>query len=514
MVKFMLNNSNALTLSYSPYLDLYDILIPKTNFWRMLKENVDFSFIRDIVGENYTQDYGRTAVDPEFMLKLLLLKAAHELSDRDLIHKATFDLEMKFFLGLDPEETKIIDPSLLSKFRSTRLPQDLVLDDLIKRSVDLALEKGVMSAENVIIVDSTHSNSRFRHISPREELLKRCNAVRKTAYSFDSSLTEQMPSKKKANSGLVEDAVSYCEEVIQAIQNNPQLAQVPAVAERIHYLQEAMDEISVELEYSKEQDARVGHKTADSSFFGFKSHLAMTPERIITAAAITSGENHDGKQLEELIAKSRENGIEVEAVVGDGAYAEKDNLEFTQENGIKLAARLNATVTHGTRREENKFEFNKDTGMYVCPAGHQAIRKARGGQKKAKSGSNTQVETYYFDVERCKHCPLKEGCCKEGAKSKSYSVKIKSDIHLEQMAFMETEEYQELMYERYKIEAKNAELKQNYGYGKASGGGLNSMKLQAAVTIFLSNIQRIFKLSENPWDKCAQNSEKTDLSTE
>lgn len=287
----MLNNSNTLTLSYSPYLDLYDILIPKTNFWRMLKENVDFSFIRDIVGENYTQDYGRTAVDPEFMLKLLLLKAAHELSDRDLIHKATFDLEMKFFLGLDPEETKIIDPSLLSKFRSTRLPQDLVLDDLIKRPVDLALEKGVMSAKNVIIVDSTHSNSRFRHISPREELLKRCKAVRKKAYSFDSSLTEQMPSKKKANSGLVEDAVSYCEEVIQAIQNNPQLAQVPAVAERIHYLQEAMDEISVELEYSKEQDARVGHKTADSSFFGFKSHLAMTPERIITAAAITSGEN-------------------------------------------------------------------------------------------------------------------------------------------------------------------------------------------------------------------------------
>ena len=52
----MLNNSNTLTLSYSPYLDLYDILIPKTNFWRMLKENVDFSFIRDIVGENYTQD--------------------------------------------------------------------------------------------------------------------------------------------------------------------------------------------------------------------------------------------------------------------------------------------------------------------------------------------------------------------------------------------------------------------------------------------------------------------------
>ena len=36
-------------------------------------------------------------------------------------------------------------------------------------------------------------------------------------------------------------------------------------------------------------------------------------------------------------------------------------------------------------------------------------------------------------------CPLKEGCYKEGAKSKTYSVSIKSDEHVEQMAFQESE---------------------------------------------------------------------------
>jgi hypothetical protein len=41
----------------------------------------------------------------------------------------------------------------------------------------------------------------------------------------------------------------------------------------------------------------VGHKTADSSFFGYKTHIAMTEERIITAAVITTGEKSDGKQL-------------------------------------------------------------------------------------------------------------------------------------------------------------------------------------------------------------------------
>ena len=62
--------------------------------------------------------------------------------------------------------------------------------------------------------------------------------------------------------------------------------------------------------------------------------------------------------------------------------------------------------------------------MYVCKAGHMATRKARGGQKKAKSGSNTQHETYYFDVEKCKRCSLKEGCYK-GTATKTYSAKIK-----------------------------------------------------------------------------------------
>ena len=52
--------------------------------------------------------------------------------------------------------------------------------------------------------------------------------------------------------------------------------------------------------YSNDPDARVGHKTADSSFFGYKTHIAMTEERIITAAIITTGEKNDGKQLEDI----------------------------------------------------------------------------------------------------------------------------------------------------------------------------------------------------------------------
>ena len=94
----------------------------------------------------------------------------------------------------------------------------------------------------------------------------------------------------------------------------------------------------------------------------------MTPERIITAAKVTGGEQHDGKQLKELIDKSKKAGLEVEEVIGDKAYAEKDNIKLAKEQEIKLIAKLNKTIMHGNRSKEEEYEYNKDAEMYVCKA--------------------------------------------------------------------------------------------------------------------------------------------------
>ena len=110
----------------------------------------------------------------------------------------------------------------------------------------------------------------------------------------------------------------------------------------------------------------------------------MTPERIITAATITTGEKHDEKELQKLVEKSQANGIEVEAVIGDCAYSEKENIEYCEVNDIKLASKLSKIITHGNSQRNNNFEYNKDAGMYVCQAGHMAKRKAKHGSKKLK----------------------------------------------------------------------------------------------------------------------------------
>lgn len=491
-------------MTFSNYRELYDLVITENNFWRQLNDLVDFSFIYDELKDNYSSTMGRTAEDVIRMFKYLLLKSYFKLSDRGLIERTKTDMLFKYFLDYDPEDMKLIDPSLLTVFRRERLRSEVdeetmlatnLMDKLIEKTVTIALEKGLIEVKNKIIQDSTHTNSRFQHISPREELIRQAKHLRKSVYQIDESYQGRMP-KKRETTGLLEDQIEYTKELLDVVKKDERFITLPGIKEQIEYLEETMNDTEIELEYSKDKDAKVGHKTADTSFFGYKTHIAMTPERIITAATITSGEKHDGKELQTLVEKSQKAGIEVEAVIGDGAYSETDNLDYCREKKIKLASKLSKQVTHGNRKNEDKFEYNKDAGMYVCKAGHMAIRKGRHGSKKDKNGRNTRAESYSFDVEKCKHCSFKDGCYKEGAKTKTYNVRIKDEVHIKHMEYMETEEYKELYSERYKIEAKNAELKEQNGYGKANGCGKLGITIQGATTLFLVNMKRIILLNE------------------
>jgi len=302
-------------------------------------------------------------------------------------------------------------------------------------------------------------------------------------------MKEKFPKKNTSNE--VKDELTYCERLIAIIENKPQIAHLPAVKEKLNVLKEAVEDTQEHLDYSTDTDARVGQKTADSSFFGYKTHVAISDERIITAAVVTTGEKSDGHYLQDLIEKSKVTGIEVKTVIADTAYSGKNNLLYTKEQSIQLISKLNPMITQNGRGNGKGFDFNKDAGLFVCPAGHLANRKSK--KQDSHPGASARM-VYFFDIEKCKVCPLREGCFKEGAKTKTYSVAIKSEEHLDQQAFQETEEFKRLARERYKIEAKNSELKNKHGYDQASAAGSFGMQIQGATTIFAVNLKRILKL--------------------
>ena len=477
------------TILFSDYSSLYDLIIPKDNLLRQINDLVDFSFVYQELQDKYCHDNGRTAESPIRMFKYLLLKVIYNISDVDVVERARYDMSFKYFLGLTPEETNLINPSSLTKFRRLRLKDIELLDLLIKKTVSIAIEVGVLKSKT-IIVDATHTLSRSNPISAAKNLEYYCKAVIKVVNSVDDSIElPELPKEKKYSS-----IMNAAKTIVAAVEADTATANMPAVKERLNMLKETISDAETRGVISKDEDARTGHKTANSSFFGYKTHIAMSDERIITAATVTSGEKGDGQQLPKLVKKTEDAGMEVDSIVADTAYSSKENLRMAKENDMHLSARL-SSVIDGNRTNKLPFEYNKDADLYVCPAGHLAKRKEKNNRKDGKRLRNSSI-TYYFDVDKCKVCPLREGCYKEGAKTKTYMVTIKSDEQLEQIEYQKTEEFMSLQRKRYKIEAKNSELKNVLGYDRALSYGLSCMEMQGALTIFAANVKRIIKLKQ------------------
>ena len=475
------------TISFSDYSSLYDLIIPKDNLLRQITDLVDFSFVYQELQDKYCHDNGRTAESPIRMFKYLLLKVIYDISDVDVVERTRYDMSFKYFLGLTPEETNLINPSSLTKFRRLRLKDMDLLDLLIKKTVSIAIEAGVLKSKTVI-VDATHSLSRSNPISAAKSLEYYCKTVIKVVNSVDDSMVlPELPEEKKYSS-----IMKAAKAIVATVEADAATANMPAVKERLNMLKETIEDAEIRSITSKDEDARIGHKTANSSFFGYKTHMAMSDERIITAATVTSGEKGDGLQLPELIEKTESAGMQIENIVADTAYSSKSNLELAKSKNIKLAAPLNPVV-NGNGQHKLNFEYNKDADLYVCPAGHMALFKTRRNRLSDKKHRNAQF-IYYFDVDKCKVCPLRDGCYKPGAKSKTYHVTIKTDEQIEQLEFQESDTFKELQRKRYKIEAKNSELKNTLGYDRALSYGLSCMEMQGALTIFAANVKRILKL--------------------
>ncbi|MDF2435511.1 MAG: hypothetical protein JWP44_5142 [Mucilaginibacter sp.] len=150
-------------------------------------------------------------------------------------------------------------------------------------------------------------------------------------------MKDRIPEKNDSND--LEKELSYCRELEKHVRSDQTLSLIPTVKEKLNLLKETIEDTQENYALSKDRDVKTGHKSADSSFFDYKTHLAMTEERIITAAMITFEEKGDGPELPKLLEISQDNGIGVDTVIGDSAYSGKENLELTGEQDIQVVAR-------------------------------------------------------------------------------------------------------------------------------------------------------------------------------
>ncbi len=77
-------------MKLSPYVEIYNLVVPKENILRKINELVEFSFVYDELVNKYCLTNGRNAIDPIRMFKYLLLKTIYDLSDVDVVERSKY----------------------------------------------------------------------------------------------------------------------------------------------------------------------------------------------------------------------------------------------------------------------------------------------------------------------------------------------------------------------------------------------------------------------------------------
>ena len=486
----MLLNNRQLSASF--HAELYRF-IPEDHLLRKINDAVDFSFVVELVQDTYCRFYGRPANEPEMLFRLLFLQILYTLSDERVIAETQVNLAYRWFIGVNPEDP-LPDPSQLSRFRNHRLGASNV-DEVLLQITRQCVEKGIIKSKT-LTVDATHTLADVQKKKPLEVLQDAANRLRRTVLKRHPKLASKLPKPPQYAKDDPEAAklmLHYLADLGEKVEDFlPDHEGV--VTEKLRIAKQIVEDerflANRGVMSAVDPDARFGWKSNTKSFFGYKEHLAMTEEEIITAVEVTGGSEDDGKQLPVLLERTQAGGVEVSKVLGDTAYSGKDNLKMLKEQEITAYIPLNPIVHNGGPQQAD-FTYNKDADFVVCPAGHHSTRKAVQGSKK--SGHSRSL-VFYFDVEKCMSCPLREGCYKPGSKSKTYSIRLIAELYQEQIRFEGTDEFKLHSRRRPLIEHKNAELKRYHGLARAKYRGLSRMRIQAILTAFVVNAKRMTKL--------------------
>lgn len=493
------------TITLSPYQELYDLLVKKDSFLRRFHDEIDLGFIYGELLDKYSPDMGRSAIDPVLMFKCLILKTVSGLSDEDLMEEITVNLEYKYFLDMAPEDMPP-SPSSLCRFRRQRLADAGMMGTLLGKSLQMAMERGIVAPRGregktrvSVIIDGTHTESFCSVCRPVPALKERTKRLRAALYSCDESLSGRIKKDHGVSSTDLLGEMGYCRQLLDAVETRlPALLELRKVKLANNNLKELLDDISAYYSVNPaDPDARVGHKSGDTEFFGYKSQIAIDEESgLILDAEVTSGEVGDAIPGLDVMERLTDNPLlEVDEMLGDTAYSGQPFLALGRDRGFAVIAPPHPILGSGIDGRGG-FTFNKDADRFCCPMGHLATSQRTVTHKKDNCRRSI---IYSFDPRKCSVCPIKRICVK--GKRQNYRTFSVAMLTPEQKALLEaqkTDRFKERRRMRYKIEAKNAHLKQSFGMAKAKGKGIKMMTLQAAVAFFTSNVKTILSKSDRP----------------
>lgn len=496
---------------------VYRKVVPEDHFLRKAAAVIDWKKLEERLAGYYCPDKGRPAEPPVLMLKLEYLRYHYNLSDRQVIQRATTDLALRQFLEY-PLEGNLPHPTSLCVFRDRLGVKGF--REIFTELIQSAREQGIVK-DRLRIKDASHVLANIDVPSSLELVAQTRDKLLAAAEPFAAVLVggervkleflrestrELTPSERLVTRVvLLKDILAWADELPPPENAEHNRAWRMFVARR-----DLAHKILADQEHPKAKDRTLSTIDPDARcgnhggwFNGYYLDVLIDPDsELVTQINVLPGNVYEALDAPELLRQEHQAyGNTVEALSIDGAGFKGPLLrELEDEMGIEtyVPAPRETPGTEPQLFQPQDFQEDKERGVVTCPAG-QTSQSHFYDKKK-------ETTKYRFDANTCRSCPLLSRCMKEPPKRHGRTV-CKSDYQAEHERARQktrTPEYAAVRRQHGKVERKLGEILNRHGGRRACYWGLGKIFIQECMATMATNVKRLVYLMGS---QCAQNTQ-------
>jgi len=391
--------------------------VPTQNFYRRLKEVLDFHFLY-VLTRPYYGDSGQKSIDPIVFFKICLVGYLENIiSDRQLIDHCSMRLDILYFLNYDIDEPL---PWHSTISRTRQLYPEKVFDQVFTKVLTMCIEQGMVSGHTQAIdsapIKANASMDTLELKVPEQELEDYLHKIRHIS-AMDKPKSKR---KSKGNKASKEQ---------QAITAKP--SELQSIKSRNKKWSKDQDQrtgasnknskyTSNKTHYSPtDPDARISVKPGKARKLNYMSQLSVdTGHHVITDIQAYRADKKDSQYLQDIVPRLKKRlhkqGFIWQNIVADTGYSDGENYAFLEKQNL-----TSYIPPHGTYKGgPDGFSYHKEEDYYLCPQG-KIIPFTKVFYEKR---NNTKKKEYRARKKVCIDCAIRTVCLGKSAQEKKFTV--------------------------------------------------------------------------------------------
>jgi transposase len=486
---------------------IFEATVPADHYLRRVLAVIDFDCFREELASCYSSQHGRPAVEPVLMLKLEFLQYHYNLSDRQVIDQAHFNMAFRCFLGLSLH-SPLPHHTLLTVFRE-RLGEErhqkvfeaivaqgrqhgLVKDRLrLKDATHIIANIAIPSTVRLVAETRRQLLTAVRPFAAEHVAEEEAHAASIRTTTADLSGAERLLQRVRHLGNIVTwvqilvDAgkpEGAAESVWQTLTGALRLAH-KVLADREAPAKDQAEDRLVSLQ---DTEARWGNH--HGAYVGYLLDITEDADSgMITGVNVLPANGNEVQDASTLIRQEEQaQGNDVQAMSIDSIGFRGEQLrEWTDPHGLHLEVFVPpraepAPTGHFT---VDQFTLSPSQETMTCPAGQTSQQRVR---NRHNSGW-----MYRFARKGCAACPLLGRCMKELPRTKGRQVSTNdyAEEYASARAKVQTPAYKEVRREHWRVERKLGEMVRWHRARRARYRGGGRVLIQALLTGLVVNIK-------------------------